>query len=123
MGHQTQVKQCDKCKGTIITTRIFNKEIKSTNCKCMETQIGIDKRSYINPKEMDFISYVLNSKDEFDTTQREWYISKILTRLQILQPLVNECINKGLSFDIVSSDLNNEYNDLIFMRNKHCMNK
>lgn len=84
-------------------------------------KIGIDKRGYIHPKEMDFISYLLNSRDEFDENQREWYKSKIRTRLEILQPLVNECISKGLSLDIVSSDLNNEYNDLIFMRNKHCL--
>ena len=36
MGHQTLVKTCDKCKGTIITTKIFNRTIKSSNCKCME---------------------------------------------------------------------------------------
>ena len=84
----------------------------------METKIGIDKRMYIHPKEMDFISYLLNSKDEFDENQREWYISKVLTRLDILQPLVNECTRRGISFHTVDSDLNKEFNDLIFLRNK-----
>jgi hypothetical protein len=85
-----------------------------------EVIIGIDKRAYIHPKEMDFISYVLNSRDEFPESQREWYKSKILTRLNILNPLVDECIKKKIDLSLISNDLNNEWNDLIFIANKHC---
>jgi hypothetical protein len=84
--------------------------------KKMELQV--DKRMYIHPKEMDYISYALNSKSEFSEDQRKWFIQRISVRLSILQPLVNECTNKGLSFNVVDNDLNNEYNDLIFLKNK-----
>jgi hypothetical protein len=78
----------------------------------------MDKRQYIHPKEMEFISYLLNSKDDFEKSQRDWYLSKVKVRLEILQPLVNELSYKGTEFSTLSSDLNNEYNDLIFLRNK-----
>jgi len=117
MGHQTQTWNCKFCGKLYVWNRKYK------YCDCMEEQviIGIDKRSYIHPKEMQFISYLLNSKTEFSREQREWYKSKVLTRLNILQPLVNECNNKGLSFAVISSELNNEYNDLIFIKNKNCI--
>lgn len=36
MGHQTNYKECDKCKGVTITTIAFGKTIKTSNCKCKE---------------------------------------------------------------------------------------
>lgn len=80
----------------------------------------MDKTAYITPKEMEFISFVLSS-NEFDAEQKAWYKSNVLIRLNTLKPLVNECINKGLSLDSIDKDLNNEYNDLIFLRNKFCL--
>jgi len=82
-------------------------------------QINLDKRSYIHPKEMDFISYVLGSKDEFDTVQMEWYKLKIKTRFDILHALLCECLDKGIALKIISNDLNNEYNDLFFLCKKY----
>lgn len=80
----------------------------------------MDKTAYITPKEMEFISFVLSSND-FDAEQKAWYKSNVLIRLKKLQPLVNECTEKGLSLDSICKDLNNEYNDLIFLRNKFCL--
>lgn len=80
----------------------------------------MDKTAYITPKEMEFISFVLRS-NEFDAEQKAWYKSNVLIRLNTLQPLVNECISKGLSLDSIDKDLNNEYNELIFLRNKFCL--
>ena len=80
----------------------------------------MDKTAYITPKEMEFISFVLSS-NEFDSEQKAWYKSNVLIRLNTLKPLVNECINKGLSLDSIDKDLNNEYNELIFLRNKFCL--
>jgi hypothetical protein len=34
MGHQTHIKECDKCKGITITTKVFNKLVIDTNCFC-----------------------------------------------------------------------------------------
>lgn len=34
MGHQTNIKECSKCKGITITTKIFGKLIVDSNCKC-----------------------------------------------------------------------------------------
>jgi hypothetical protein len=34
MGHQTHIKECDKCKGITITTKVFGKLVIDTNCKC-----------------------------------------------------------------------------------------
>ena len=80
----------------------------------------MDKTAYITPKEMEFISFVLSS-NEFDSEQKAWYKSNVLIRLNTLKPLVNECISKGLSLDSIDKDLNNEYNELIFLRNKFCL--
>ena len=80
----------------------------------------MNKTAYITPKEMEFISLVLSS-NEFDAEQKAWYKSNVLIRLNKLQPLVKECISKGLSLDSIDKDLNNEYNDLIFLRNKFCI--
>lgn len=80
----------------------------------------MDKTAYITPKKMEFISLVLSS-NEFDAEQKAWYKSNVLIRLNKLQPLVNECISNGLSLDSIDKDLNNEYNDLIFLRNKFCI--
>lgn len=79
----------------------------------------MDKRAYITPQEMTFISYALNSQNEYDEKQIEWYKDRVLTRLKTLQPLVTECINKNLDLKIICNDLNNEYNDLIFIQRKH----
>lgn len=80
----------------------------------------MDKTAYITPKEMEFITFVLSS-NEYDSEQKAWYKSNVLVRLTKLQPLVNECVSKGLSLDSIDKDLNNEYNDLIFLRNKFCI--
>ena len=80
----------------------------------------MDKTAYITPKQMEFISFVLSS-NEFDSEQKAWYKSNVLIRLSTLQPLVNECIIKGLSLDSIDKDLNNEYNELVFLRNKFCL--
>ena len=80
----------------------------------------MDKTAYITPKEMEFISFVLSS-NEFDAEQKAWYKSNVLIRLNTLKPLVNECISKGLSLDSIDKDLNNEYNELVFLRNKFCL--
>lgn len=80
----------------------------------------MDKTAYITPKQMEFISFVLSS-NEFDSEQKAWYKSNVLIRLKTLKPLVNECINKGLSLDSIDKDLNNEYNELVFLRNKFCL--
>ena len=80
----------------------------------------MDKTAYITPKQMEFISFVLSS-NEFDSEQKAWYKSNVLIRLSTLQPLVNECINKCLSLDSIDKDLNNEFNDLVFLRNKFCL--
>jgi hypothetical protein len=79
----------------------------------------MDKRAYINPKEMDFISYVLNSNSEFKHDQINLQKDRVLTRLKTIQPLITECINKNLDLKIICNDLNNEYNDLIFIQRKH----
>ena len=83
-----------------------------------EVPIKIDQRMYIHPKEMSYISYVLNSKDEFTENQRKWCIQRIAVRLSILEPLVRECINKDLDLEIIDKDLKIEYLDLIFFYNK-----
>lgn len=80
----------------------------------------MDKTAYITPKQMKFMSFVLSS-NEFDAEQKAWYKSNVLIRLNTLKPLVNECINKGLSLDSIDKDLNNEYNELVFLRNKFCL--
>ena len=80
----------------------------------------MDKTAYITPRKMEFIHFVL-STNGYDSKQKAWYKSNILIRLNTLQPLVNECINKGLSLDSIDKDLNNEYNELVFLRNKFCL--
>jgi hypothetical protein len=83
-----------------------------------EVPIKIDQRLYIHPKEMSYISYVLNSKDEFTENQRKWCIQRIAVRLSILKPLVDECVNKNLDLEIIDRDLNIEFLDLIWLRNR-----
>lgn len=83
-----------------------------------EVPIKIDQRLYIHPKEMSYISYVLNSKDEFTENQRKWCIQRIAVRLSILKPLVDECVNKNLDLEIIDKDLKKEYLDLIFFRTR-----
>ncbi len=83
-----------------------------------EVPIKIDQRMYIHPKEMSYISYVLNSKDEFTENQRKWCIQRIAVRLSVLKPLVEECVNKNLDLEIIDKDLKIEYLDLIFFRTR-----
>jgi hypothetical protein len=83
-----------------------------------EVPIKIDQRIYIHPKEMSYILYVLNSKDEFTENQRKWCIQRIAVRLSVLKPLVDECVNKNLDLEIIDRDLNIEFLDLIWVRNR-----
>jgi hypothetical protein len=83
-----------------------------------EVPIKIDQRLYIHPKEMSYILYVLNSKDEFTENQRKWCIQRIAVRLSVLKPLVDECVNKNLDLEIIDRDLNIEFLDLIWLRNR-----
>ena len=117
MGFELLTWQCKFCK----KLHIYNNK-KYKYCNCMENKkevpIKIDQRMYIHPKEMSYISYVLNSKDEFTENQRKWCIQRIAVRLSILEPLVRECINKDLDLEIIDKDLKIEYLDLIFFYNK-----
>lgn len=78
----------------------------------------MDKRKYIHPKEMDFIVYVLRSKDEFDKGTVEFYESKILQRFETLSPLIEELKIKGIDLRLISVSLYEEYRDVIFLMNK-----
>jgi len=116
MGHQLLYGFCKKCSGMYGTQRgkeVFN------DCKCDKMEvIELDKRAYIHPKEMDFISYVLNSKDEFSEDNRKWYIDRIRVRMSTVKPLVDECIKNNIDLATLSTDLKDEYDDLVFLCRK-----
>lgn len=68
-------------------------------------------------KELTSTLYVLRSS-EFSNEQKAYFKAKAMTRLTYLQPLVKELHEKGYDLGTISQDLNKEYNDLIFIRNK-----
>tara|TARA_R110000851_G_C12630355_1_gene517758 strand:- start:153 stop:386 length:234 start_codon:yes stop_codon:yes gene_type:complete len=68
-------------------------------------------------KELASTISVLRS-NEFDEEQKAYFKARVISRLKYLCPLVEELHSKGYFLNEISNDLNNEYNDLIFMRNK-----
>jgi len=71
----------------------------------------------LTEKEISSILFILRSSD-FDDEQKAYSKSRVLVRLGYLLPLVKELEIKGYNLSEVSQELNKEYNDLIFIRNK-----
>jgi len=71
----------------------------------------------LTKKEIDNILFILRSS-EFDEEQKAYSKSMIINRLNYLQPLIKELQDKGYMLSEVSRELNNEYKDLIFIRNR-----
>jgi hypothetical protein len=125
MGHQTTLDECNVCGGlTILTKTGWNGHgVKSSSCVCNIYQYKIMKiknSGYVHPIEADAIESILNSNN-FDDEQKAFYKAKILYRISELKPLVNECTEKNVSLQKLDSDINNEWNRLILMRNKYCL--
>ena len=88
------------------------------NCIC--SIMKTCKSGHICETEADSIEKILISK-EFDDCQKAWYKAKIILRIKELTPLFNECIEKKIFLSDLDNDINNEWNRLILMRNKHCL--
>lgn len=81
MGHQTNYKECDKCKGVTITTIAFGKTIKTSNCKCI-IKMSEEKERAIEIYESIYY--------KIPTCLRDAYIDKTARTLAML--FVNEII-------------------------------
>lgn len=115
MGHQLLYGFCRRCSkmwGKRNGRIVFDECI----CSIMKTC----KSGYICETEADSIEKILISND-FDSEQKAWYKSKIISRIKELTPLFNECIEKNISLQDLDNDINNEWNRLILMRNKYCL--
>ncbi len=71
----------------------------------------------LTKKEIDNILFILRSS-EFDEEQKAYSKARVIDRLNYLQPLIKELQDKGYKLSELSRELNNEYNDLIFIRNR-----
>lgn len=74
----------------------------------------------LTPKQIQGILFILRSS-EFDEEQKAHSKARVLVRLNYLEPLICELVVKGYTLSEISQELNNEYNDLIFIRNRFCL--
>ena len=71
----------------------------------------------INEKEMDGILFILRS-DEVTEESKKYFLDKVLSRLDYLEPLVCEITHMRLELKDISLGLFKEYEDLHFIRKK-----
>ena len=115
MGHQLLYGFCRKCGkmwGKRNGKSVFN------DCKC--SVMNTCKSGYMCEEEIQSIEKILTS-DNFDDGQKAYWKAKILTRVNELKPLIAECIEKDVSLQNLDNDINNEWNQLIILRNKYCL--
>lgn len=115
MGHQLLYgfcRRCNKMWGKRNGKTIFDECI----CSIMKTC----KSSYICETEADSIEKILIS-NQFNLEQKEWYKAKVISRIEELKPLFNECIKKNIFLGDLDNDINNEWNRLVLMKSKYCL--
>jgi len=62
---------------------------------------------------------IINGEFESDKGSFEFAINELSNRIKELTPLFNECIEKGISIQEISPELNAEWNEIIIALSKH----
>ena len=71
---------------------------------------------------MDYIERslkIVNKELETDSNSFNHALDELKNRIKELTPLFNECIEKGISIQEISPELNNEWNEIILAISKH----
>ena len=78
-----------------------------------------NKSRYLEPDVLELVE--LNYLTKSDSDQRRYWVNRIINRVNELKPLITECIEKDVSLQNLDNDINNEWNQLIILRNKYCL--
>lgn len=71
---------------------------------------------------MDFIKRslkIVNKELETDSNSFNHALDELKNRIKELTPLFKECIEKGISIQEISPELNKEWNEIILAISKH----
>lgn len=79
----------------------------------------MSKSRYLDPDTLERVEK--NYLTKSDSSQRRYWVNRIINRVNELKSLISECIEKDVSLKDLDDDICNEWNQLIILRNKYCL--
>ena len=109
MGYTTHLYKCDNCNKEFLYTSKQAHPITWHRCQLKPIK-QMDKKSF------EHLAYILDPKSNIDEETRhhqyEYWKNRINLRIQYIQPVINECMNKGYDIATISKELHDEWIEL-----------